>query len=140
MKQGACPSAEGPVNKAEIVASLGNVSAVEGDISINKSFLTPIVSGGVPSVLQIDVTNNASFEITGVTFTDTFPPGIEIYSVPDSSTTCAGGTVTAMPGDGKVVLSGATLAPTATCSVFVTTTSVKFLNLTNTIPARRDRE
>ena len=135
IEAGGVSSAEGPVNKAEIAASLGNVSAVEGDISINKSFLTPIVSGGVPSVLQIDVTNNASFEITGVTFTDTFPPGIEIYSVPDSSTTCAGGTVTAMPGDGKVVLSGATLAPTATCSVFVTTTSVKFLNLTNTIPA-----
>ncbi len=132
---GGITSAEGPSNENEISASLEEIATLDGAIGINKSFLTPIVTGAKPSVLQIDLTNSASFDITGVTFTDTFPPGIVIYSMPDASTTCAGGTVTAIPGDGKVTLSGATLAPTSTCSVFVTTTSLKFLNLTNSIPA-----
>ncbi len=129
---GKITSAEGPANTSAISASLGVNAA---NISINKSFLTPIVTGGVPSVLQIDVTNNSSITIHGVGFTDTFPLGIQVYSVPSGSTTCAGGTVAAVPGDGKVVLTGAALAPNATCQVLVTTTSVKFLNLTNTIPA-----
>ncbi len=125
-------SAEGPSNTAAIGASLAVNTA---SIGINKSFLTPIVTGGVPSVLQIDVVNGSAIAIHNASFTDTFPVGVQVYSVPAASTTCAGGTVSAVPGDGKVVLTGATLAPNATCQVLVTTTSVKFLNLTNTIPA-----
>lgn len=129
---GKITTAEGPSNTTAASANLGVNSA---SISINKSFATPVVTGGVPSVLQIDVSNNSSITIHNAGFTDTFPTGIQVYSAPATSTNCAGGTVSAVPGDGKVVLSGATLMPNATCQVFVTTTSIKFLNLTNTIPA-----
>ncbi len=129
---GKITSAEGPSNTAAISANLGVNSA---SLGINKSFNPVLVTGGVPSVLTIDVINNSSITIHDAGFTDTFPPGIVVYSVPTASTSCAGGTVTAIPGDGRVVLEGATLAPNANCQVFVTTTSVKFLNLTNTIPA-----
>lgn len=125
-------SAEGPSNTAAVTAMLSVASA---SISINKSFNPVIVTGGTPSVLSIDVTNNSAITMTGAAFTDTFPVGIQVYSVPNASTTCAGGTVSAVPMDGKVSLVGATLAPSSTCHVFVTTTSVRFLNLTNTIPA-----
>ena len=129
---GGISSAEGPFNSAAVSA---NLAAATASISINKSFNPVIVTGGVPSLLTIDVINSSSIAINQVGFTDTFPNGIEIYSVSNASTNCAGGTVSAVPGDGRVSLAGATLAPNSVCQVYVTTTSVKFLNLTNTIPA-----
>lgn len=125
-------SAEGASSTAAVTA---NLAAVAAQININKSFNPVVVTGGQPSILQIDVINPAAAAITGVGFTDTFPAGIVVYSVANAGTTCAGGTVTAIPGDGKVRLAGATLAASATCNVTVTTTSTRFLNLTNTIPA-----
>ena len=129
---GKVTSAEGPSNTAAITATL---TAAASQININKSFNPVVVTGGVPSILQIDIINPMAIVVTGVGVTDTYPPGIINYSVPNASTTCAGGTVTAIPGDGKVILTGATLAASQTCHITVTTTSLKFLNLTNTIPA-----
>lgn len=59
---------------------------------------------------------------------------MQVYAVPNAYTTCPNGTVTAAPGGGSVTLSGATLLANSSCAVFVAVTSVKFLNLTNTIP------
>jgi len=129
---GKITTAEGPANTSPIAASLTKTGA---SIGINKSFNPVIVTGGQASVLTIDVVNNFGVAIHNVHFTDTFPTGIQVHAVPNATTTCAGAVVSAIPGDGKVVLSGATLAANATCHVYVTTTSVKFLNLTNTIPA-----
>ena len=125
-------SAQGVSNTAAVTQTLTKVA---GQININKSFNPVIVTGGTPSILQIDVINPSGVAINGVGFTDSYPPGIVNYTVPAASTDCTGGTVTALSGDTKVILSGATLAIGATCHVFVTTTSTKFLNLTNTIPA-----
>jgi uncharacterized repeat protein (TIGR01451 family) len=125
-------SAEGVSNTAAVTANLTKTAA---QININKSFNPVLVTGGTPSILQIDVTNPSGVAINGVGLTDSFPPGIVVYSVPAASTDCTGGTVAAVAGDNKVVLSGASVAIGQTCHVFVTTTSTKFLNLTNTIPA-----
>ncbi|CAG0949109.1 hypothetical protein BURK2_00080 [Burkholderiales bacterium] len=130
---GKVSSAEGPANTAAVTANLGVATAA---ISINKSFNPVFVTGGLPSTLTIDVVNSASIAIHDAGFTDTFPVGMQVYPVPNASTNCAGGTVGAVPGQGQVTLSGATLAPNATCQVYVDVTSVIFLNLTNTIPAQ----
>ncbi|HVO52005.1 MAG TPA: DUF11 domain-containing protein, partial [Thermoanaerobaculia bacterium] len=125
-------SAEGLSNTAAVTANLAKAA---GQININKSFNPVLVTGGLPSVLQIDVINPSAVALTGVGFTDSFPLGIVVYSVPGASTDCVGGAVAAVAGDDKVVLTGASLAIGQTCHVFVTTTSTRFLNLTNTIPA-----
>lgn len=125
-------SAEGPANTAPVTATLAVATAL---IGINKSFNPVVMAGGVPSRLTIDVVNNSSVAVHDVGFTDTFPNGMQVYLTPNASTNCAGGTVTAVPGSGFVTLAGATLAPTSTCHVYLDVTSVKFLNLTNTIPA-----
>ena len=132
---GGVTSAEGLSNTSTIVATL--LKNTSTSIGINKSFDPVIVTGGQPSVLRIDVTNpvGSPSGADNVTFTDTFPTGIEVYAVPNTSTTCANGVVTAVPGGNTVRLSGATLPANSTCSVYVTTTSVKFLNLSNTIAA-----
>jgi len=129
---GSITSAEGPASTSAVTASL---TAAAASIGINKSFNPVLVTGGVPSTLQIDVINNSGVTVHNAGFTDTFPTGIQVYLVPNASTDCAGGTVSVVAGDNKVSLSGATLAANATCHVYVTTTSVKFLNLTNYIPA-----
>jgi uncharacterized repeat protein (TIGR01451 family) len=128
-------SAEGIKNIASISATLTRNTTTR--IGINKSFDPIFVTGGQPSVLRIDVTNpvGSPSGANNVTFTDNLPVGIEVYAVPNTSTTCANGVVTAAPGGTSVRLSGATLPANSTCSVYVTTTSTKFLNLINTIPA-----
>jgi len=125
-------SAEGAYNSVAVSATLGQQSA---QLALNKSFNPVIVTGNQPSLLTIDVVNTSSVPITGASFTDVFPRGIVVYSVPGAQTTCSGGTVAATPAGGQVSLTGATLAANATCQVKVTVTSVEFLNLTNTIPA-----
>ncbi|MGB5199150.1 MAG: hypothetical protein WBR56_04545 [Sedimenticolaceae bacterium] len=129
---GGITSAEGATNSSPVSA---NLTAMTADIGINKSFNPIIVTGGQPSLLTIDVINSSSATINDVAFTDVFPEGIVVYPVPDASTNCQGGTVTAMPGDASVGMVGATLLPNDTCQVFVTTTSIRYLNLTNFIPA-----
>ncbi|MCG8487589.1 MAG: hypothetical protein MI756_08985 [Chromatiales bacterium] len=125
-------SAEGSSNSSPVSATLTSAVA---DIGINKAFNPIIVTGGQPSLLTIDVINSSGATIHDVAFTDIFPEGIVVYPVPDASTNCQGGTVTAVAGAGSVSLVGATLQPNDICQVFVTTTSLRFLNLTNFIPA-----
>jgi len=129
---GKITSAEGPANTAAVSASL---SAVPTQININKSFNPVVVTGGVPSTLTLTLTNPSGVALHGIGFTDVFPTGIQVYSVPHVTSTCPGGTVTAIPGDGQVSLAGATMAANSTCVITLQTTSVKFLNLTNNIPA-----
>lgn len=89
----------------------------------------------MPSTLTLVLTNPTASALQGVGFTDVFPSGIQVYSVPNVTSTCTGGTVTAVSGDGKVSLSGASMAANSSCTITLQTTSVKFLNLTNVIPA-----
>jgi uncharacterized repeat protein (TIGR01451 family)/fimbrial isopeptide formation D2 family protein len=129
---GQISSAEGPANTAAVSAGL---NAVGAQININKSFNPVVITGGVPSTLTLTLTNPSGTTLHGIGFTDVFPPGIQVYSVPNVTSTCAGGTVTAIPGDGQVSLSGAFMAAGSTCVITLQTTSIKFLNLTNNIPA-----
>lgn len=129
---GAITSAEGVSNTAAVNA---NLSVAAGSININKSFNPVVVTGGVPSTLSLVLTNPTASTLHGVGFTDVFPAGIQVYSVPDVTSTCSGGTVTAVSGDGKMSLTGATLAAGSSCTITLQATSIKFLNLTNVIPA-----
>jgi len=130
---GKIASAEGLSNTSAIVATLYQTAA---QLSINKSFSPVLIAGGAPSVLQFDIANTSLNLIAHKAgFTDMLPEGMEVYAAPNASTTCIGGTVAAIAGDNKIILSGATLAAGSSCKVYVTTTSSKFLNLTNTIPA-----
>ncbi len=128
-------SAEGLSNTAAVTATLTKVAAVS--IGINKSFAPISIVGGAPSTLRIDLTNpnGASSVVNAVSFTDAFPSGMEVYSVPNANTNCTNGTITAVPGAGQFSVSGVDIAIGATCAVFVDVTSVKSLNLTNTIAA-----
>ena len=125
-------SAQGISNTSAVTATLSKAAA---QININKSFNPVIVTGAVPSTLTLTLTNPSNATLHGIAFSDVFPSGIQVYSVPSISTTCTGASVKASPADVQVSVSGVTMAANSTCNITVQVTSVKFLNLTNNIPA-----
>lgn len=129
---GQITSAQGISSTAAVTATLSQAAA---QININKSFNPVVVTGGVPSTLTLTLTNPSSVALHGVSFSDVFPSGIQVYSVPSVSSTCTGSSITAVPGSAQVSVRGVTMAANSSCTITLQATSVKFLNLTNNIPA-----
>lgn len=82
-----------------------------------------IHGGGGTSVVTITLSNPNLQPLNGVTFTDTLPTGVAIASVPAASTTCTGGTFTAIAGAGSASLAGAIIAKQASCKFTFTVTA-----------------
>ena len=102
--------------------------------TVTKVFLTTPITAGQTSTLIITLNNPGGTDLTGVTFTDTYPAAIENANPTNASTTCTNGTVTAVAGGGTVALSGATIAANTACNVRVDVTSYIPGAHTNTIP------
>jgi uncharacterized repeat protein (TIGR01451 family) len=95
--------------------------------TIAKSFGDASIPVGASTSLSFTVTNPAAnpVSLSGIGFTDSLPAGL-VVATPDGLTgSCGGGTISATGGSGTVSLSGASLAPGASCtfSVDVTGTS-----------------
>lgn len=81
----------------------------------------PIVVGST-AALTFTVSNpNQNDALSGIAFSDTYPGGLVNSST--ASTTCSGGTASAIVGGNAVSLSGASLAAGASCTVTVSVTS-----------------
>ncbi|WP_143536880.1 T9SS type A sorting domain-containing protein [Rubricoccus marinus] len=85
-----------------------------------------------PEAIEIDESSTLTFTIdnaasgaaaTALAFTDNFPAGLVVAATPAASTTCTGGTLTAVAGAGTVSLSGASVPAAASCTVRVDVTS-----------------
>ena len=76
-----------------------------------------IHGGGGTSVVTITLNNPNLQTLNGVAFIDTLPTGVAIASVPTASTTCTGGTLTAVAGTGSASLSGGTIVGQGSCTV-----------------------
>jgi len=78
--------------------------------SISKQFSpNPILVNGT-STLTFTITNpNPDNQLANVAFSDTYPANLVNETPANASTTCTGGTVTAVDGGGAVSLSGATI-------------------------------
>jgi fimbrial isopeptide formation D2 family protein/uncharacterized repeat protein (TIGR01451 family) len=77
------------------------------------------------ATLVFRLTNpNAGTSLTGVSFTDALPSGLQVAATPNASAPC--GTFSPNPGDTTLAFSGGTLAASATCIVSV--------NITGTTP------
>ncbi len=117
------------------------------DVSVSKNFQPPIIAVGGVSQLTITLTNTNANPLVNVSATDTLPGvpgnGLVVAPVPNASTSCAGGTVTAVPGTQTIALNGGTIpGQTAgppvvpgTCTIRVNVQAVGFsTTYTNTIP------
>ena len=89
--------------------------------AISKAFAPTSIAAGANSVLTFTLTNPAAntLALNGVAFTDTFPVGMTIASVPNPSQ--CGGLVSSTAN--SVSLSGGTLPVNSSCTVMVSVTA-----------------
>jgi len=102
--------------------------------TVSKSFNPSTITAGGVSTLTITLTNpnNAIATITDE-LTDTLPIGEFIATLPNASTTCVGGKVTATGGGSNVTLSGGVIPANGFCTIKVNVT-VNSVYI-NTLPA-----
>jgi uncharacterized repeat protein (TIGR01451 family) len=97
--------------------------------TIAKAFgAATIPLNGITSLTFTLSSTNANLTLNGVAFTDSLPAGLVVATPNNLNTTCSG-TATAVAGSSSVSLTGASLAPGASCTVSVnvqgTTAGVK---------------
>ncbi|WP_161495356.1 Ig-like domain repeat protein [Bradyrhizobium sacchari] len=110
-------------------ALTGNPQVVNAPLSppvIDASFAPAAIAVNGTTRLTFTITNpGASTALTGVAFSSTLPPGLEITAANALATTC-GGVFTAAAGSGPITLSAGTVAGGGSCTAAlnVTATSV----------------
>ena len=89
-------------NPAQAILNIGNTSGV----GITKAFLSTVIPPGGTSMLTVTIVNNAATAValTNLGVTDTLPANVTVGATPNASTTCAGGTATAVAGGSTLTL------------------------------------
>ena len=100
--------------------------------TIQKTFGSATIPLNTSATLTFAITNPNATPLTGVSFSDPLPPGLQVSMPNGLSGACEQGTITANPGDVSVSLSGAGLAGGETCSFSVSVTGVSGGDQTNT--------
>ena len=91
--------------------------------TVAKSFSPTTILTGTSSTLTITLTNPNTVALTSVAMTDAYPTNLVNAGTPAGSTTCLGGTVTAVASGASVALSGATIPASGSCTLTVSVTS-----------------
>jgi len=119
----------GVTNFAPVIADITVLQALTG----TKSFASPAASGiGGVNTINIQLTNNSSTALTGVTFTDDMPAGLMISGTP-ASPQCGVGVVTSTAT--AITLTGGTIAANSSCAIQFNVTTAMPGTYENTIPA-----
>jgi uncharacterized repeat protein (TIGR01451 family) len=119
---GSFPNTTSPLSSAglQVADPATDTLVVEPPPGFGKSFAPDSVGVGQASTLTFTIVNTASaVAATGLDFTDALPAGVEVASPPAASTTCTGGTLTAVAGSGTVSYTGGAVAAGASCTVQV---------------------
>jgi uncharacterized repeat protein (TIGR01451 family) len=102
----------GPTNDAP---SNNTTATLSANATLSKVFNPQNTSEGTVSLLTIKLTNISANPLTNATFTDNLPTGVGGAATllqianPSSATTTCGGTLTAVPGNSIVTLTGGTI-------------------------------
>jgi CSLREA domain-containing protein/uncharacterized repeat protein (TIGR01451 family) len=129
----------GDVTSSTVPANTNNTNATLDVLfapQIEKLFAPDTINSGATATLRVTLrnTDNASTAITGISFADTYPPGLVNASPLISSTTC-GGTIMATAGAGGFSFSGGTIPAAGSCVVEVGVTATAAGSYDNTIAA-----
>ncbi len=128
-------SLQGATNGAPASAALniGNISGV----TLAKNFAPAQIATGGLSTLTVTISNTAAsaLPLSAIALTDSLPVNVVIAALPNATTTCTGGTVSAAAGGTTVGLAGASMTPNSSCTFSVSVTSGTSGIYINTIPA-----
>jgi LPXTG-site transpeptidase (sortase) family protein len=129
------------------VAASNTATLVVTNMSMSKAFYPPSVQTNGLSTLTITLQNTNTSPLINVQLTDNLPgsvtDGVVVAPIPNASTTCAGGAVTANPGSQIISMTGATVpaqsgAVPGICTITVIVqgkdSNATPSNRTNTIP------
>jgi hypothetical protein len=112
------------------------IPAAASTPTITKSFSPTQIPINSTSTLAFTITNtDATVTLTGVGFSDTLPAGVVVASPNGLTGSCGGGTISAVANGNFISLSGATLAPSASCTFSVTVKGIIPGNWPNTTSA-----
>jgi hypothetical protein len=93
---------------------------------------TDIATNGI-STLIFTIDNSAGgIEVGSLLLTDNLPAGVVVAATPNASTTCVGGTLTAVAASPTIDYSGGTVAAASTCTVSVDVTAASAGTFANT--------
>lgn len=120
-------------NPDSAIADLTTVTATPG---VTKEFVPEMIRVGDVSMLIITLINDNPLVMTLSTdLVDDLPALITIADPPNAATTCAGGSLDALPGSGTITLGAdAQIPPNTACTITVATTAAIPGIFTNTIP------
>ena len=95
----------------------------EAPLSVSMSFEPTAIRAGVVSRLTYRLDNGAVVAAADVALSDRLPGDVVLADPPDASTTCAGGTLTAVAGGSTFEYSDGSLGAGASCTIAVDVTS-----------------
>ncbi len=96
---------------------------IEPPPTFDKAFAPDSIAAQDTSTLTLTVDNNASaLTAVNLDFTDNLPAGLVVATPSFSSTTCTGGTLTAVAGSGVISYAGGAVAAGSSCIVSVDVT------------------
>jgi uncharacterized repeat protein (TIGR01451 family) len=101
--------------------------------SIAKAFDATTMQEGQTATMTLTLGNSGMpIAATGVNLTDTFPTGLTLATPTNASTTCTGGTLTAVAGGGSVSYAAGAIPASGTCTIVADVASVVAANYVNT--------
>lgn len=96
---------------------------IEPPPTFAKVFNPTAIAVNGTSTLTFTINNAASMlAASGLDFTDNLPAGLEVAAMPNASTTCTGGTLSATAGSGTISYTGGEVAANASCTIQVDVT------------------
>jgi uncharacterized repeat protein (TIGR01451 family) len=104
--------------------------------TLTKSFSPNPVAVGGTSTLVFTLSHTNSVTLTGATFSDFLPAGLQVASPPNLTNTCGGTVSGAVAGSTAITLTGGTIPPNGSCTISLTvtaTTAGPHLNVTSFI-------
>jgi hypothetical protein len=114
----------------DLTSSPGNSGTASDTLRVNpqpgfdKTFAPNPIAAGLVSTLTFSIDNSGSTAAaTGLDFADNLPAGMVVATPPNASTTCTGGTITAVGDTSVIAYTGGSVAAGATCTVQVDVTS-----------------
>ena len=106
---------------------------IEPPPTFSKSFAPGVIPLSDTTTLLFTIDNSASaISASSLDFTDNLPAGSLVAATPNASTTCTGGTVTAVAGTGVISYSGGGVSAGGVCTVSVDVQATALGTLVNT--------